>query len=760
MRSMSRRSVAGHVDATMPFMMLVVLAAVPLLSAGWNLWDPMGSLVSWVVDGAVKVWRYAADYALKVGGMTQKDWNTASLVLGRVAGVCAFGAVGAGAWQICRDMLAARLGDVIVDLARTVLAWPLTVVAITLVVKATSIADDMTTRILTSFGGKDALNKSFDLKVDVDKSSMGPFALLVLAVLITIGSCVLVLTMAARNFLLILGVALIAVPLMLQGMRSLRPLLATYARWILGIILIQPLIAVLVWMTGQMMSSGGSGDIGFATGCVGAVLSCVLPWTLVAKVAQWMPGGNGLYAAADAAKQTVGTAAQIAATVAGVSLDAAAGAMREGANALKDKSHGDDGQGGNPPDTSQAAGANPNGPSSPSSSDAANTVDARHDGMKPGVKDARTPTAGMPGGTGVGDAAAGAADSPIDSTGAAGAQQDTDASTDAEGHMETPQEAEAREARAKAARERGDRQAAALRSLASNLPKGRMSALAGKAGDVAQAAGALNAAKAMAGVDADNNGGNDDGDGSGKAKEPVNPFPSDDPRHDEFARDMAARDAAIRGFFSGAAGADGATSGDAGDDGMQGEASDMDAADTAQADTAADGNGMTDAGGSGAASQATAMGGDARPATTDGAGTAGADAGDALAARAAMQAADHGSAETAGMTPAATAGMAALSDASAAHATVSPTMGSSPAAGSNDFAQGRSGAGDAPAGSSAGVGVPASYTAASAVGASDADMSSAMAHAAGAERSATPPSAAPMRRPGSPPPRPVASPAS
>ena len=106
---------------------LCVPPAVLSLQA-WNILDPMGSLLEWMIDGAVNSWKWVAGYVLKKSDMDSAMWSAANSGLNKVAGVMAVVAVAAGAYGIVRAAACQDIGAVLGAIARTALAWPITVV--------------------------------------------------------------------------------------------------------------------------------------------------------------------------------------------------------------------------------------------------------------------------------------------------------------------------------------------------------------------------------------------------------------------------------------------------------------------------------------------------------------------------------------------------------------------------------------------------------------------------------------------------------
>ena len=281
----------------------------------------MGSLKKWFMDTCTGAWKYTASKVLTGSNMDDAMWATATDGLNKLAGVMAFVTVAAGAYGILRAAATQDTGGVLSAGARTALAWPLTVLCITLAVKGTSLASTMTKSILNtgSLGGSIP---------GIDKDSLDVFdsglMTITLCVCVVLGSFVLLLMMAARNFLLIFAIVIAAIPLMLQGWSTMRPLVSKWAGWIVGIILMQPVMALCIWVTCKLMVMSSSTTTTLIA-VVGMILSSIFPFTLIKQIADFIPGSVGLMRAGAAGAATVGTAASLAGAAAGLGIQGAAG---------------------------------------------------------------------------------------------------------------------------------------------------------------------------------------------------------------------------------------------------------------------------------------------------------------------------------------------------------------------------------------------------------------------------------------------------
>jgi hypothetical protein len=282
----------------------------------FNLSDPFGSLVDWVVDGAVESWKTTASWALGAGGMGENEWAVAFDLVNKVAGVMSFVAVALGAVGILTAAGRGKPGEMISAFFRTILAWPLTAAVVTLVAKAVAVSGSLTQKILTwAWPAKDSKPQLPTMDASKFRSIPGGTGvILFMALLIILGSVVLMLAMAARTVLIILGVGFAAIPVMSGAWSALRSSLRQYASWIVGVILFQPVCAVVVYLAGRLMESNGDSVTSYATGVVCMILASLFPWILVKVVARFLPGSEGLNVAAGGAAATVSTAKQAAAT--------------------------------------------------------------------------------------------------------------------------------------------------------------------------------------------------------------------------------------------------------------------------------------------------------------------------------------------------------------------------------------------------------------------------------------------------------------
>ncbi|WP_018142444.1 hypothetical protein [Alloscardovia criceti] len=299
----------------------------------FNTLDPLGSLSKWLVDGAVEAWKQTAHLALNMGNVTDAQWTTAFDVSNKIAGLMGFIAVGIGAIGIVQAMFKGSWGGVISALFRTILAYPINVVLITVTVRALAVEGAVTQKILQWAYP----NNEFTIELKSDTLTNVNLAVAALiALLIIVGSLVLIMVMVARSFLIILGVSLAPIVTMSQGWDALRPALSKWGSWMVGIILFKPIAAIIIYITGSIIQNSQGDMMSYYTAIVGMFLASVLPWTLVKVVANFLPGAPGLSTVASAGQATVSTAVDTAKTVASVGVGVVTGGagLASGAGSL------------------------------------------------------------------------------------------------------------------------------------------------------------------------------------------------------------------------------------------------------------------------------------------------------------------------------------------------------------------------------------------------------------------------------------------
>lgn len=372
----------------------------------FNAFDPLGSLSRWLVDGAVDAWKQAAGLALNMGNVTDTQWTTVFDVVNRIAGVMGVIAVAIGAIAIVQEAFKGSLGGVVSAVFRTLLAWPITVVLITITIRALAVESSVTSRILSwAFGGtpntQTGLNSSALTSINLAVAA-------IIALLIVIGSIVLILVMTARSFLIMLGVCLAPIVTMSSAWGMLRPALHKWGSWMTGVILFKPLAAIILFITCKIIDAS-SGDItSYYAAIVGIILSSVFPWTLIKIVSSFMPGSDGLHVMSSAGQSTVGAAAGAVRTATAIGVGALTGGatLAGGASSLlgSSKSAATASETASLTDTAQSTGkdspskssdTSSTKDSSTSSSSSSSTTPSSSRGLSTGVGSFMSQTAGI-----------------------------------------------------------------------------------------------------------------------------------------------------------------------------------------------------------------------------------------------------------------------------------------------------------------------------------------------------------------------------
>ena len=297
-----------------------------LLTLGFDFLNPLDYVSKWLLNAAVSAWKITCGMALNAGSLSQTQWATTFIVVNKVAGIMGFVAVAVGAVGIVQAAFKGSLGDVVSTVFRTILAWPMTVILITVSWHALAVEGSVTSSILTfAFGDKKIPNIELDPKIPIDEGiNIGVVA--VIAVLLLVGSLVMLLVMIARSFLIMLAIAFAPVVIMTNSWSSLRPALTKWGSFMAGLVLFKPVVAIIIYMTGTMIQAAPSGDMmSYYVGIVGMVLASVLPWKLVSVVSTFLPGAMGLNQAAASGHATVSGVVDTAKTAAAIGVGVATG---------------------------------------------------------------------------------------------------------------------------------------------------------------------------------------------------------------------------------------------------------------------------------------------------------------------------------------------------------------------------------------------------------------------------------------------------
>lgn len=295
--------------------------------------DPIKWLEKKFIESAVDVYKQTARIALSSGDVSTSQWDISLDTANHIAGVMAFVAIACGIYAIVKAMLKGSIGDAITSIFLTLMAWPITVILITFVMSALSVEKDVTSRILAWSYSSDSI------KIDnIASGGASVIWVMILCMICIIGSCFLSITMIGRAFLLILAVAFAPIAIMLIPLNSLRSSVRQWASFITGVILYKPLVAILVYLSGQLCLT-----IGDSVNCLMMVtfavyVSIFCPWVLVRIVDKVLGvGSSGLNTMATsqqktgkAVEDTVKLAASVAVAVATGGASAAAGGLAAG----------------------------------------------------------------------------------------------------------------------------------------------------------------------------------------------------------------------------------------------------------------------------------------------------------------------------------------------------------------------------------------------------------------------------------------------
>jgi hypothetical protein len=264
----------------------------------------INALLDWMIDGAVESWKTACKFALQAGVTTEGQWSAVNGVIGHLGGVMAVIAIGFGAVGVAKRAWRKEFGNMVLVAAQTVFAWPLSMIVLWASVQLSNMATSLTSKVLSVDLSKGDQNLSLpDLSASTIKGAFSGPLLLLLMILLILSSASLIIAMAARNFLFLLAVCFVSMAWLVVSDRQFEQALR-YGGWIAGIILYQPVCAVLISLTGQLMKDSGDTPLSFITAVVGMFLSGVMPWVLVGKIAHLIPGSVGIEAAASTNQAT------------------------------------------------------------------------------------------------------------------------------------------------------------------------------------------------------------------------------------------------------------------------------------------------------------------------------------------------------------------------------------------------------------------------------------------------------------------------
>lgn len=306
----------------------------------------MNGLIDWLVNGCVEGWKWACKMALQAGALTDGQWEAAGEIVGKLGGVMAYVTLICAAVSITWNAVRGKFGDILGVVFQAVFSWTLAMSGLYVLIQANNIAGEVTGRVLGVDLSKGDQEISMPELTSASIKGVGiPAALLLFMLLLTVvAACSIILCMAARSFLLIAGVIFLPVAIMRPGgSDSYIAAVKEYGGWLLGIILYQPVCAILIAAAGKLMTSSGQDNpMTFFTAVVGMLGASVCPWVIIRKLLHVLPGAKGLADTADTGqkttqgvKETVKAGVEVASVVAtgGASLAAGAAGGAGGAEA-------------------------------------------------------------------------------------------------------------------------------------------------------------------------------------------------------------------------------------------------------------------------------------------------------------------------------------------------------------------------------------------------------------------------------------------
>lgn len=298
----------------------------------------MNGLIDWLVTGCVEGWKWACKMALQAGALTDGQWSAAGEIVGKLGGIMAYVTIICAAVSITWNAVRGRFGDILIVTFQAIFSWTLSMSGLYVLIQANNIAGEVTGRVLGVDLSKGDQEISMPELTSASIKGVGiPAALLLFMLLLTVvAACSIILCMAARSFLLIVAVMFLPVAIMRpRGFDGFMDEVREYGGWVLGIILYQPVCAMLIAAVGALMQhSGQDNPMTFFTAVVGMIGASVCPWVIISKLLHILPGSKGLQdtsqsakATTDAAKETIKVGVEVASAVAagGASMAAPAG---------------------------------------------------------------------------------------------------------------------------------------------------------------------------------------------------------------------------------------------------------------------------------------------------------------------------------------------------------------------------------------------------------------------------------------------------
>jgi hypothetical protein len=290
-------------------------------------------LLEWLLIGALEGFKQACSLALTASNTTSGQWETANSIVGKVAGVVMFITMITAMIAMIRATIARRLGQLPLIMFQATLSWPLTLVVLWILVHLKTGATVLTGRIL----GMDMSSRSHgfsipDIATAPLKAAFAAPLLILFLLLILIASAAIIITMSAVNFLFILAVCLLPAGIMTIGIKDNWQGVVNYIGWIIGIIIYQPLVALMITLTISLMkTSDHNNPIRFITALVGIIIASVCPWVIIRKLVHIIPSmTHGLRTASNQASSTASSTKQAAKNIGKAGVKAASVAVGGG----------------------------------------------------------------------------------------------------------------------------------------------------------------------------------------------------------------------------------------------------------------------------------------------------------------------------------------------------------------------------------------------------------------------------------------------
>lgn len=271
----------------------------------FNPFDPIGSLKTVIIESALELYKTVCGFILSSGGPAGRQWEMATDTINKIAGVMGFVAVACGAAGVVYAMFKGKPGEVFMALGRTLLAWPLTVVFATVMMRAFAVVNKLPTKIL-------AFDPN-DIKLDGSFNNVSIWSSIVIGLITIISALVLWISVFVQNFLLIFGISLLPCATMVGGWKSLQSCLTKWVKFYAGVILFKPVCALMVYITVKMVQAAAEQkDLGavpmFLTAAVGMALAGIMPWKITSIISSFMPLGAETARAANVAGSAVSAA--------------------------------------------------------------------------------------------------------------------------------------------------------------------------------------------------------------------------------------------------------------------------------------------------------------------------------------------------------------------------------------------------------------------------------------------------------------------